>query len=391
MAKRTIFVLALALAAGGGYAAWRAHDGADAATPRATAPARPIPVTTASARRTDVPVSLVGLATVQPLTVVTVRSRVDGEVMRIGFAEGQMVKAGDVLAEIDPRPYRAALDQAKAKQAQDEAQLANAERDLARSSRLAQSNFASRQQVDAQTATVAQLKAQIEGDKAAVETAALQLDYATIRAPMAGRAGFRLVDQGNLVRATDATGIVTLSQIQPISAVMTLPERDFGEVSEAMRRGPVKAVATGPGGRELATRVLEVLNSQIDQQTGTFRAKATFANEDTRLWPGQSISVRVFVDTLRSVVVAPDDAIQRGPDGYFAFVAKADGVAERRTLTLGRQAEGIAVIRRGVEDGEEVVVAGASRLRDGARVEARRSGEVARIGGPDAEGPGATP
>jgi multidrug efflux system membrane fusion protein len=382
MASRTILVLVLAALAGGGYVAWRTHGQADAATQHAAAPPKPIPVQTVAARRADVPVSLTGLATVQPLTVVTVRSRIDGEVLKIGFAEGQMVAEGDLLAQIDPRPYQASLDQAKAKQTQDEAQLANAERDLARSERLVESNYTSRQQADTQRATVAQLRAQIEGDKAAVESAQVQLDYTTIRAPMAGRAGFRLVDQGNLVRATDATGIVTLSQIQPITAVVTLPERDFLEVAEAMKRGPVKTVALAPDGRELATGELDVLNSQIDQQTGTFRAKATFANADSRLWPGQSISVRALVNTLQNVVTVQEDAVQRGPDGYFAFVVKTDATAEKRGLTVGRQSDGVAVIQRGLDDGDEVVAVGASRVTQGARLEARRAdGVAAQAGG----------
>ncbi|MFC7054214.1 efflux RND transporter periplasmic adaptor subunit [Hansschlegelia quercus] len=379
MAGRTIFVLVLAALAGGGYVAWRSYGHADAAPQHAAAaPAKPVPVQTVAARRADVPVSLTGLATVQPLTVVTVRSRIDGEVLKVGFAEGQMVAEGDLLAQIDPRPYQASLDQAKAKQAQDEAQLANALRDLARSERLVESNFTSRQQVDGQRATVAQLRAQIEGDKAAVESAQVQLDYTTIRAPMAGRAGFHLVDRGNLVRATDATGIVTLSQIQPITAVVTLPERDFLEVADAMKRGPVKAVALAPDGRELATGELDVLNSQIDQQTGTFRAKAKFANADSRLWPGQSVSVRAFVNTLQNVVTVPEDAVQRGPDGYFAFVVKTDATAEKRGLTVGRQAEGVAVIQRGLDDGDEVVAVGASRVTQGAHLEARPVSGVAQ-------------
>ncbi|MET0314529.1 MAG: efflux RND transporter periplasmic adaptor subunit [Hansschlegelia sp.] len=383
MAGRTIFVLLLAALAGGGYVAWRTYGHAGAAPQHAAAdPAKPVPVQTVAARRADVPVSLTGLATVQPLTVVTVRSRIDGEVLKIGFAEGQMVAEGDLLAQIDPRPYQASLDQAKAKQAQDEALLANAERDLARSERLVESNYTSRQQADTQRSTVAQLRAQIEGDKAAVESAQVQLDYTTIRAPMAGRAGFRLVDQGNLVRATDATGIVTLSQIQPITAVVTLPERDFLEVAEAMKRGPVKTVALAPDGRELATGELDVLNSQIDQQTGTFRAKATFANADSRLWPGQSISVRALVNTLKNVVTVQEDAVQRGPDGYFAFVVKTDATAEKRGLTVGRQSDGVAVIQRGLDDGDEVVAVGASRVTQGARLEARRAdGVAAQAGG----------
>ncbi|RXF75499.1 efflux RND transporter periplasmic adaptor subunit [Hansschlegelia zhihuaiae] len=375
MAGRAYFVLALALAGAAGFGVWRMQGGADAAIPSVRVDPR-VPVTVAEARRADVPISLSGLGVVQPLNVVTVRSRVDGAVTEIAFEEGRQVKAGDLLVQIDPRPYKAALDQAKAKKAQDEASLANAERDLARSQQLAQSNYASRQQVDQQKARVAELTAQIEGDAAAIESAQTQLDYATIRAPIDGRTGFRLVDKGNLVRSSDATGIVTLSQIEPITAVFTLPERDFSDMSAAMRRGAVEAIAFAPDGRELARGVVSVLNSQIDQATGTFKAKATFANRDGALWPGQSVSVRVHVDTLREVVTVPEEAVQRGPRGAFAFVVGAEDKAERRKIVVARQADGLAVLREGVAAGDRVVTGGASRVQPGSRLEVSRAAEA---------------
>jgi len=368
MARRAYLILTLALVAAGGAAAWRMQWRADAAVPQQDA-SPGVPVQVASARRADVPISLSGLGTVQPLNVVTATSRVDGQIMRIGFEEGQTVKEGDLLAQIDPRPYQASLDQAKARQAQDEAQLANARRDLARYVQLAQNNYASRQQLDAQRASVAQLEAAVLGDKAAVESAQVQLDYTTIRAPMTGRAGFRLVDQGNLVRASDAAGIVTLSQIEPITAVFTLPERDFGQVAAATRRGEVPATAISPDGQELAQGELTVLNSQIDQATGTFKAKATFANSDGALWPGQSVSVRIRIDTLRNVVTVPEDALQRGPSGYYAFVLKPDQTAERRGVTVARQAQDVVVVAKGIDAGDRVVTAGASRVEAGAPLE----------------------
>ena len=368
MARRAYLILTLALVAAGGAAAWRMQWRADAAVPQQDA-SPGVPVQVASARRADVPISLSGLGTVQPLNVVTVTSRVDGQIMRIGFEEGQTVKEGDLLAQIDPRPYQASLDQAKARQAQDEAQLANARRDLQRYAQLAQNNYASRQQLDAQRASVAQLEAAVLGDKAAVESAQVQLDYTTIRAPMTGRAGFRLVDQGNLVRASDAAGIVTLSQIEPITAVFTLPERDFGQVAAATRRGEVPATAISPDGQELAQGELTVLNSQIDQATGTFKAKATFANSDGALWPGQSVSVRIQIDTLRNVVTVPEDALQRGPSGYYAFVLKPDQTAERRGVTVARQAQDVVVVAKGIDAGDRVVTAGASRVEAGAPLE----------------------
>lgn len=388
MAGRALLLTALVVAAAAGFGVWRMQDGgAGAAVPR-DKPSPRVPVTVTEAKRADVPVSLSGLGVVQPLNVVTVRSRVDGAVMDIGFEEGRHVEEGALLVQIDPRPYKAALDQAKARQAQDEASLANAERDLARSQQLAQNAFASRQTVDSQKAQVAQLKAQVDGDKAAVESAEVQLDYTTIRAPMAGRAGFRLVDKGNLVRSSDATGIVTLSQISPINAVFTLPERDFSELSAAMKRGPVDAAALAPDGRELARGKVSVLNSQIDQATGTIRIKAEFPNSDGALWPGQSVTVRAHVDTLREVVTVPDDALQRGPQGAFAFVVGAGDKAERRKITVSRQAEGVAVVGQGLEQGDRVVVAGASRVQDGSRLEVSGAAQAKAAGeGTGTDGP----
>lgn len=382
IAGRAFALVALALVAGAAYESWRPRAPGAGAAVQSDKPQPSVPVSVAAARRADVPVTLTGLGVVQPLNVVTVRSRVDGAVMEIAFEEGRDVKEGDLLVQIDPRPYKAALDQAKAKQAQDEAQLANAERDLARSTQLAQNNFASRQQVDQQKAQVAQFKALVEGDKAAVESAQVQLDYTTIRAPMAGRTGFRLVDRGNLVRSSDATGIVTLSQIAPITAVFTLPERDFEDMSSALRAGRVEAAAHTPDGRELARGEVSVLNSQIDQATGTFKVKATFPNSDRTLWPGQSVSVRARVDTLKSVVTLPEDALQRAPDGAFAFVMGEDGRADRRRLAVARLIDGLVVVEDGVAPGERVVTAGASRVQQGARLDASGSGR--RAEGPPA-------
>ena len=391
MARLGIGLVSVALVAAAGFGVWHFQRDAGAAAPAAR-PKPSIPVTVVEVRRADVPLVLSGLGTIQPLNVVTVRSRVDGEVTQLAFEEGREVKEGDLLVQIDPRPYKAALDQARAKQAQDEAQLSNAERDLARSKQLAQSNFASRQQVDSQTSEVTRLKALIEADAAAVEAAQIELDYTTIRAPMTGRTGFRLVDKGNLVRSSDATGIVTLSQTDPITAVFTLPERDFPDVSAALRRGRVETVASSPDGRDLARGELSVLNSQIDQATGTFKAKATFANADRTLWPGQSVSVRATVGALENVVTIPDDALQRGPQGAFAFVAKDDGSAERRPITVSLQAGGLAVVTRGLVTGERVVTAGASRVAEGVRLDvseapraeapAVRAGDATKTGAP---------
>ena len=361
--------LAILITATGGYVGWQHRAAANAAAPTASQPALPIPVSVAAAERRDVPVYLTGLGTVQAFNTVTVKTRVDGELVKVAFTEGQDVKAGDLLAQIDPRPFQAAYDQAVAKKVQDKANLANAKLDLQRFADLAKRNFAPKQQVDTQRAMVAQLKAQIRGDRAAIDNAKTQLDYTTVKSPLTGRTGIRLVDQGNIVHATDATGLVVVAQLQPISVVFTLPESELASVQSALKSGPVRIFAVDrDNDRQLAEGTLAVLDNQINQTTGTMRIKGTFPNKDGALWPGQYLNIRLLTRTEPNVVTIPSGALQRGPNGYYAYVVKSDSTVVTRPLKVGQVSEGVAIVDDGVVAGEQVVTAGQYRLQPGARV-----------------------
>lgn len=345
-----------------------------------------VPVIAAQAKTQDVPVFLEGVGSFQAPNTVTVRPQVEGTLIEVAFREGQDVKAGDVLARIDPATYQAQYDQAVAQKAQFEAQLANARRDYDRYSRLAKNDFGTQQQADTAKSTIAQLEAQVRYYGALIDQAKATLDRTVVRAPIAGRTGVRGVDQGNYVTAGDATGIVTITQVQPIAASFTLPQQNIGAVTKALSRGavPVEAL-TGDGQTVLDRGALEVIDNQVDQTTGTVRLKATFPNAELALWPGQFTTVRVAVDTLKGVVTVPGPAVQQGPDGPFAFVIKGaeaandrgdakDGAAkdgatvEQRPVTVARQDATLAVISKGLEAGESVVTTGFTRLRDGAKV-----------------------
>ncbi len=383
MRRLASIALALLLLCGAGAGAWYFMTQRGGATPtqqQATGrPGRgggpPVPVTVAAAIRQDVPILLDAIGTVQAFNTITVRAQVDGQLVEIAFQEGQEVKQGDVLARIDPRSYQAALDQALAKKAQDEALLANAKLDLQRYASLAANAGVSRQQQDTQRALVAQYEAQVQADQAAIDAARTQLSFTTIRSPIDGRVGLRLVDQGNLVRAGDATGIVTVAQLQPIAVTFTLPQQDLGKVLEALDRGPVPVQAvTQSGAGPVEQGMLLTLDNQVDPQTGTIKLKATFPNEDRRLWPGAFVRVRLQVDTVPDAVTVPLVAVQRGPDGAYAFVLKPDSTVEQRPLQLGTLTATEAVVRQGVQPGEQVVTSGALRLTSGARVVVRNEG-----------------
>ncbi len=328
----------------------------------------PVPVTVATAARADIPITLDALGTVQPLATITARAQVDGILVEIGFVEGQEVKRGDVLARIDPRTYQAALAQALAKQAQDQAQLNNARVDLNRYNELLRTNGTSRQQLDTQRALVAQYEALVQADQAAADSARTQLDFTTIRSPVDGRIGLRLVDQGNLVHASDATGIVVVTQLRPITVVFTLPQQRLGAVLDAIGRGTVPVQALEPDGSVRAEGTLLTLDNQVDQTTGTIKLKAQFANDDARLWPGAFVNVRMRVATVRQALTIPLVAVQRGPDGAFAFVYKDDNTVEQRPLQLGVLTATEAAVRGGLQAGERVVTSGALRLTPGAQV-----------------------
>lgn len=334
----------------------------------------PISVTTAVTRLEDVPVTIDAVGTVQALNTVTIRTQVDGRLMRLGFTEGQDVRKGDIIAEIDPALYQAQYDQAVAKKAQDEANLANARVDLTRYERLVVGNFASKQQYATQKATVAQLEALVRADKAAIDNAKTTLDFATIRSPIDGRAGIRLVDVGNILHASDQTGIVVITQLRPIYVVFTLPQQALLAVQKAQAEGQAKVAALAPDNAStIETGELSVIDNQIDQQTGTVRLKATFANPNLALWPGQFVNVRLMLDTLKNVVTAPSPAVRRGPNGAFVYVLGPDDVANLRMVTTGRQDERLAVITSGLKPGEILVTSGFSRLSDGAKTQVIRA------------------
>ncbi|HEX4586064.1 MAG TPA: efflux RND transporter periplasmic adaptor subunit [Burkholderiaceae bacterium] len=337
-----------------------------------TAPASPqaISVETAVAARGDVPVFFEGLGTVQAFYTVTISPRVDGQLMKLGFVEGQMVKPGDLLAQIDPRPFQAALDQAIATKAKDVAQLANARRDLERYITLAPEEFTSEQTLETQRALVAQLEAQVVGDQAMIDNARTQLDYTTIRSPIQGRTGIRLTDPGNIVHAATATGIVVVTQMQPISVIFTLPADGLSAVRTAMALAPLQVTAISRDGKNpLGSGTVGLIDNEIDQTTGTMRLKATFPNQDGRLWPGDFVNARVLLQTRRNALTIPSTAVQRGPDGVYAYVVKPDSTVEMRPLQVAEESAGITVIEKGLQDGERVTTSNQYRLQPGTRVQ----------------------
>jgi membrane fusion protein, multidrug efflux system len=337
----------------------------------------PVPVIAALTRRADVPVYLDGVGTVRALNSVTVRPQVDGRLLSVNYTEGQQVDVGFVLAKIDPVTYQAAFDQAVAKKAQDEATLANARLDLARYARLMTTNAVTQQQYEAQKAMVAQLEAQVRLDQAVIDNAKAILEYTTITAPIAGRTGIRLVDQGNIVRASDSTGIVVITQLQPISLLFTLPQQQLGEVNRAFAARPLRVDAFGPDNKTVVeTGELKVVDNQVDQSTGTIKLKAEFPNRELQLWPGGFINVRLLIDTLKDVVVAPTAAVQRGPRGTFVYVVQADNKVALRQISVSQQDETQAVVDKGLNVGERVVTTGFARLTNGAEVTVTNAEQV---------------
>jgi multidrug efflux system membrane fusion protein len=360
------WILPIAALAAVGYFGWQRFHGPDAATNAASRPAA-VPVTIASAVKADFPVYLNGLGTVQGFNTVLVRTRVDGQIDKVAFKEGQLVNQGDLLVEIDPRPYQATLDQAKAKKAQDEANLANANLDLQRFTKLGE--FATRQQTDTQRSTVAQLTAQIAADDAAIYNAQTQIDYTAVKSPISGVAGLRQVDIGNIVNASTQTGIVTIAQIEPIAVIFTAPEEQLPYINEAQSKQPLKVIAlTTDGKKTLSEGTLAVVNNQVDTTSGTIRLKAVFDNKDHALWPGQSVSTRLLVTTLKDATVVPDDAIQHGAQGLYAYAVNKDNKAELRKIKVSQSIDGRSVVDVGVSPGERVITAGQYRVQPGTLV-----------------------
>jgi membrane fusion protein, multidrug efflux system len=359
---------AAAIAVFGTYL-WREGIPTSVMNPAAnTPPARPVPVTAGVVKDQEFAISRVGLGTVQAYNTVTVKVRVDGEVQKIAFREGQDVQVGDVMAQIDPRPYEAQLHQAEADKARDEALLANAKLDLERYSKLAVKEFATRQSVDTQEALVAQYQAAIAHDQAVIDNARVQLAYTTIVSPLAGRTGIRLIDQGNIVHASDSGGLVVVTQMAPISVIFTLPQKYLSEIIDAMRSGTLVVSAYDQDDRiKLAEGRLELVDNQIDQGTGSIRLKAIFQNLDGRLWPGQFVSARLLLGVRRGPVV-PESALQYGPNGSYAFVVRQDSTVETRLVRIATSRNGEALIESGLAAGETIVVDGHYKLRPGSRI-----------------------
>src|SRR6202790_4773280 len=364
------WILLLLAVAGLGYFGWQRFRGEDQATAAANAQnaARiAVRVSVAPVEEADFPVYLTGLGTVQAFNTVVVRSRVDGQIDKIAFKEGQLVKQGELLAEIDPRPYQATLDQAKAKKEQDEANLENANLDLQRYTKLGE--FATRQQLDTQRSTVQQLTAQIAADTASIANAQTQLDYTTIKAPISGVVGLRQVDLGNIVNAATQTGIVTITQIEPITVIFTAPEEQVPYINEAQATAPLKTIAIPTDGKKtLAEGALAVVNNQVDSTSGPTRLKAVVDNKDHALWPGQSVSTRLLVKTLKDATVVPDDAIQHSTDGLYAYTVNPDNKAEVHKVRVSQSIDGRSVVDDGLSPGQQVITGGQFKVQPGTLV-----------------------
>jgi len=329
----------------------------------------PTSVLATEAKAMDVPVFIDGVGSVKPLNTVTIRPQVSGKLIEIHFDEGQDIRKGDVLVRIDDAVYRAALNQALGKKAQDEALLANAQLDLERYQRLVQSSSGTQQQADTAKSQVAQYRAAVESDQAAIASAQASLDYTTIKAPIDGRTGIRNVDIGNIVSSSDATGIVTLSQIKPISVVFSVPQQQLARVNAAMGGGKLAVEATaGDGKTVIDNGMLVVVDNQVDTTTGTVKLKANFANDKLALWPGAFVNARLLLETIKGAIVVPTAAVQRGPDGTFVYLLRPDSTVGMKAVKVGQQDDAQAVITEGVAAGDKVVTTGFARLQDGARV-----------------------
>jgi len=348
---------------------WRLGSGTETPHAAAQTPAAGIPVTAGTVVSQDVPVFLHGIGTVQAYNMVAVKSRVDGQIVKVDFKEGQDVKAGDPLFQIDPRSFQAALEQAQAAKQKDEAQLTGAQLDLDRYEKLIGSGWQTRQSYDQQKAQVGQLQAAIKGDEALINTAKLNLSYSDIRSPIDGRLGARLVDKGNLVHANDNTVLVTISEVKPIFVSFTLPQETLDDVRENHNKAPLLVLAyNGDGTRQLGEGKLTMIDNAVDQATGTIRVKARFDNEEERLWPGAFVSARVIPSVRKDAATVPSQTVQQGPNGHYAYVIKPDDTVERRAVDVASIQDGIAVVTKGLSTGERVVVDGQYRLTNGARV-----------------------
>jgi multidrug efflux system membrane fusion protein len=328
----------------------------------------PIVVTVTPVKRADFPVVLQSIGQVQAYNTVLVRARVDGQIMKIGFDEGQMVKQGDLLAQIDARPFQAALEQAAAKKSQDEANLANAKLDLTRFATLAKKDFATKQQLDTQNAMVLQLTASIAADTAAVDAAKTQLDYTTIRAPISGRAGFRLIDEGNLVNAGQQTGIVSIAQLRPITVVFAEPQEFVPRINQELAAAAPPVTVMDAEGHKLATGRLSISDNQVDAATGTIRLKAEFDNKDNALWPGLAVTTGLQLGVEKDVLIVPTEVVQHGQNGLYVFIVDDQNRAQLRQVKIAHEDTATAVISEGLKDGDRVVTSGQFLLQPGSIV-----------------------
>src|SRR6195952_987365 len=367
--RRTVSITITLLIIGGlGYIAWTSLQQKQAAN-RGGRLDLPVPVLAATPRIQDGPGYLDAVGAVRALNNVLVRPQVDGKLISVNFTEGQDVRKGDVLAEIDPVIYKAQYDQAVAKKAQDEAQLGNQRIDLARYQQLAASNAGSKQQADTQRATVAQTEALVNSDQAAIDNAKAMLGYTKIIAPLSGRAGLRQVDQGNIIHASDVTGLVIITQLQPIAVQFSLPQQQIVRVNAASAKGVLAVDVFGNDGVTVVdTGKLTGIDNQVDPTTGTLKLKAEFPNGKFQLWPGQFVNVRLKVETLEKALVVPTSAVQRGPAGTFSYVISSDNVATAKPVVVTQQNEHDAVIASGLTTSDRVVTTGFANLSDGAKV-----------------------
>ncbi|TFV72077.1 efflux RND transporter periplasmic adaptor subunit [Bradyrhizobium frederickii] len=389
-----VTLITLAILGGLGYLGWIAMHQQQANNRNNQRPDLPVPVLAAIPRVQDVPVYLDGVGAIRALNTVTVRSQVDGKLIAVNFTEGQDVKKGDVLGEIDPAIYQAQYDQAVAKKAQDQAQLANQRIDLTRYEQLAASNAGSKQQADTQRALVAQTEALVKADQAAIDNAAATLSYTKIVAPISGRAGLRQVDQGNIIHASDTTGLVVIAQLQPIAVWFSLPQQQIMRVNAAAAKGTLAVDVFGNDGiTVIDTGKLTGIDNQVDQTTGTLKLKAEFPNANYQLWPGQFVNVRLKVETLTKALVVPTSAVQRGPIGTFSYVIGEDNIVSAKPVAVTQQNEHDAVIASGLSATDRVVTTGFANLSDGSKVIVGRddqtpSADLAprkRSRGPDAQ------
>jgi multidrug efflux system membrane fusion protein len=370
-----LWVLVIGAMAAGVYGYRNRSQAPAAAANQRQASAASVPVIAAAVESRDVPVYLRGLGSVTAFNTVTVKSRVDGQILQVAFREGQFVKEGDLLVQIDPRPFQVALDQAQGQLAKDEAQLTSAKLDLARDQKLVQEGVFSQQQFDQQTAAVGQIEGAIQSDKAQIDNQKLQLTYCRITAPLSGRIGLRLADQGNIVHASDQTGLAVITQVQPIAVLFTIPEDSLPAVTRQMREGELRAEAYGRDDQtRLAVGKLLTIDNTIDQSTGTIRLKAQFENSDLQLWPNQFVNIRLLLSMKKGAIYVPTAAIQRGQQGTFVYVVKPDSHAEVRQVQVDFTEGNGTVISGGLAAGEQVVVDGQDKLQGNTKVELRPGG-----------------